>query len=182
MDGIYSTSSDDVGGYNLYSNPSRDDTVIATENPIHSLASMLNTVSLRPTNTRQEAPRQQPIALRNESVNAPVTAEDDAALYLEYQALHDSHDEALYDMDGDNQVTVTFEEWKSQRKQFRQGTRGSFVKAFQVFEEREQLALEQLEQVASSESVKNTLKLHSNKVKNVLAATRAFSAATNKPK
>jgi hypothetical protein len=125
MDGIYSTSSDDVGGYNLYSNPSsdnRDDTVIATENPIHSLASMLNTVSLRPTNTRQEAPRQQPVSLSNENINAQVTAEDDAALYLEYQALHDNHDEALYDMDGDNQVTVTFEEWKSERKQFKQGT------------------------------------------------------------
>ena len=128
MDGIYSISgnSDDVGGYNLYSNPSsdnRDDIVIATVNPIHSLAGMLNTVCLRPTNTRQEAPRQQPVSLSNESTNAPVTAEDDAALYLEYQALHDNHDEALYDMDGDNQVTVTFEEWKSERrKQFKQGT------------------------------------------------------------
>jgi hypothetical protein len=128
MDGIYSISgnSDDVGGYNLYSNPSsdnRDDIVIATVNPIHLLAGMLNTVSLRPTNTRQEAPRQQPVSLSNESINAPVTAEDDAALYLEYQALHDNHDEALYDMDGDNQVTVTFEEWKSERrKQFKQGT------------------------------------------------------------
>ncbi len=61
------------------------------------------------------------------------------------------------------------------------GTRGSFVKAFQVFEEREHLALEQLEQAAPSESVKNTLKLHSNKVKNLLAVTRAFSAAANKP-
>jgi hypothetical protein len=52
-----------------------------------------------------------------------------------------------------------------------------------VFEEREQLALEHLGQVASSESVKNTMKLHSNKVKNVLAATKAFSAAaSNKTK
>ena len=63
------------------------------------------------------------------------------------------------------------------------GTRGSFVKAFQVFEEREQLALEQLEeQASSSASVKNTMKLHSNKVKNVLAVTRALGAAANKPK
>jgi hypothetical protein len=52
-----------------------------------------------------------------------------------------------------------------------------------VFEERGHLALEQLEQVVSYESVKNTLKLHSNKVKNVLAATRAFrAAASNKTK
>jgi hypothetical protein len=57
------------------------------------------------------------------------------------------------------------------------------VKAFQVFEERDQLALEQLEQVSHSASVKNTVKLHSNKVKNVLAATKAFSAAaSNKTK
>jgi hypothetical protein len=44
-----------------------------------------------------------------------------------------------------------------------------------VFEEREQ-------QVVSSESVKNTMKLHSNKVKNVLAATRTLGPAANKPK
>ena len=113
----------------------------------------------------------------------------------------DNHDDALYALDGDSEVAVSFEEWKSRRKQFKQGThtylltrlllwlthsfigtRSSFVKAFQVFEEREHLALEQLEQVASSESVKNTLKLHSNNVKNVLAATRAFRAAATKPK
>ena len=114
----------------------------------------------------------------------------------------DNHDDALYALDGDSEVAVSFEEWKSRRKQFKQGThtylltrlllwlthsfigtRGSFVKAFQVFEERGHLALEQLEQVVSYESVKNTLKLHSNKVKNVLAATRAFrAAASNKTK
>ena len=46
------------------------------------------------------------------------------------------------------------------------GTRGSFVKAFQVFEERE------LERSDQSESVKNTMKLHSNKTKNVLATAK----------
>ena len=51
-------------------------------------------------------------------------------------------------------------------------------RAFQVFEEREQIVRDNLE---ASASVKNTLKLHSNKVKNVLAATRAFGAAVNKP-
>ena len=48
-----------------------------------------------------------------------------------------------------------------------------------MFEEREKVALDSLE---ASESVKNTLKLHSTKVKNILAATRAFGAATNKTK
>ena len=52
-------------------------------------------------------------------------------------------------------------------------------RAFQVFEEREQIVRDNLE---ASASVKNTMKLHSNKVKNVLAATRAFSAAANKSK
>ena len=60
------------------------------------------------------------------------------------------------------------------------GTRGSFVKAFQVFEEREKVALDSLE---ASASVKNTLKLHSTKVKNILAnTTRAFGGTANKPK
>ena len=49
------------------------------------------------------------------------------------------------------------------------GTRGSFVKAFQVFEERE------LERSDQSASVKNTMKLHSNKAKNVLASTKVAS-------
>ena len=57
------------------------------------------------------------------------------------------------------------------------GTRGSFVKAFQMFEECEKIALDSLE---TSASVKNTMKLHSTKVKNILAATRAFNAAANK--
>jgi len=208
MDGIFSASSsnidDEASGYHMYGNPSgSSDTVIATENPIHSLAGMLNAVTLRPTSTRrQEVPQKQPVALTNMANDAAVTVEDDdAALYLEYQTLHENHDEALYAVNDDSEVAVSFQEWKSQRKQFKQsthsliltrfllrlpplltGTRGSFVRAFQVFEEREQLALEQLEQVTSSESVKNTLKLHSNKVKNVLAATRAFSAAASKSK
>ena len=46
------------------------------------------------------------------------------------------------------------------------GTRGSFVRAFQVFEERE------LERSDQSESVMNTMKLHGNKAKNVLVRTK----------
>ena len=125
-------------------------------------------------------------------------------MYLEYQTLYDTHNEALYAVNDDSEVAVSFQEWKLRRKQFKQsthslthsltrflllwltsfvtGTRGSFVKAFQVFEEREQLALEQLEQVSHSASVKNTLKLHGDKAKNVLAATRALEPAVNKPK
>jgi hypothetical protein len=67
----------------------------------------------------------------------------------------------------DNEAAITFEEWKSRSKQFKQGTRGSFVKAFQVFEEREQLARDNIDQSAS---VKNTMHLHRSTVKNVLAS------------
>ncbi len=60
------------------------------------------------------------------------------------------------------------------------GTRSSFVKAFQMFEEREKVTLDSLE---ASESVKNTLKLHSTKVKNILAnTTRTIDGTANKPK
>ena len=46
------------------------------------------------------------------------------------------------------------------------------MKAFQVFEEREQLAREiNLERTAS---VKNTMKLHSNNAKNVLAKSASI--------
>ncbi len=50
------------------------------------------------------------------------------------------------------------------------GTRGSFIKAFQVFEEREQVVIGNVERSAS---VRNTMKLHSNVVKNALATTRS---------
>jgi hypothetical protein len=190
MDSIFSASNnnkddEEVGGYkNVYSNTSSEnlDTLVTAENPIHSLASALTAQRLQLT-----------------AVVPPTEAvDDDAALYLEYQNLQDSHDNTLYDMSNneDNEVAMTFEEWKATRKQFKQGnththllahsftysftysgTRGSFVKAFQVFEEREKVALESLE---ASASVQNTMKLHSNKVKNILAATRAFTV--NRPK
>ncbi len=127
MDGIFQ-GSDEADEYNTYSNPSNDDkedTVIATENPIHSLAGMLSTVNLRLISTQrhQEAPRQQPVTLT--SVDNAI--EDDAALYLEYRALHDNNDEVMYAMDGDSEVAVSFEEWKSRRKQFKQGIHSLFT-------------------------------------------------------
>ncbi len=130
MDGIFGASNHDdeeVGGYNnIYSSNSSN---VATENPIHSLASMLDTVSLRPVTTRQESLQRQPSGIRiNSETDAAVVVEDDAALYLEYQNLQDNHDDALYDLNDDSDVAMSFEEWKSRRKQFKQGTRGSFVR------------------------------------------------------
>jgi hypothetical protein len=137
MDGIFSATisniDDEASGYHMYGNPSgSSDTVIATENPIHSLAGMLNTVSLRPTNTRrQEVPQKQPVTLTNMANDAAVTVEDDdAALYLEYQTLHKNHDEALYAVNDDSEVAVSFQEWKSQRKQFKQSTHSLILTRF----------------------------------------------------
>jgi hypothetical protein len=106
MDGIFSTGSnvdDEVDGYNVYSsNTSKETLLITAENPIHSLASA--------------AQRLQPTAFVE-------TVDDDAALYLEYQNLQDSQYSTLYDMSSneDTEVAMTFEEWKTKRKQFKQG-------------------------------------------------------------
>ena len=136
MDGIFSASSSNIdddagGGYHMYGNPSgSSDTVIATENSIHSLAGMLNAVTLRPTSTRrQEVPQKQPVTLTNMANDAAVTVEDDAALYLEYQTLHENHDEALYAVNDDSEVAVSFQEWKS-RKQFKQSTHSLILTRF----------------------------------------------------
>ncbi len=75
-------------------------------------------------------------------------AQDDESLFIEYQT-HCSNDE--YHVDGEQ---LTFEEWKVKRKEFKQGTRRSFVKAFQIFEEREQ------QHQLGSSSVVNTMHLN----------------------
>ncbi len=89
--------------------------------------------------------------------------EDDESLYIEYQNQCVNTDSMEYSLDGE---TLTFEEWKIKRKQFKQGTRKSFVAAFQVWEDREA--------TANGASVSNTLHLHksiSTKV-NPLTSTR----------
>ena len=113
MDGIFSASNDnsskeeEVGGYNVYSSrtTTNKEVLVTAENPIHSLASA--TQRLQPT------------------AGAPTAdvVDDDAALYLEYQNLQDRHDNTLYDMSSseDTEVAMTFEEWKTKRKQFKQG-------------------------------------------------------------
>jgi len=47
------------------------------------------------------------------------TGDDDAALYLEYQTLQNVHDDAIYNITNDSEIS--FEEWKTRRKQFKQG-------------------------------------------------------------
>ena len=87
-----------------------------------------------------------------------LATDDESALYQEYQdemngairlsSAGGESDGADYDF---TEETLTFEEWKVKRKEFKKGTRGSFVRAFQVCEEREQ----QL----SPSSVHNTMRL-----------------------
>ncbi len=179
---------EDVGGeYDVYNSTTKThDTLMPVENPIHSLAPA-EAIDKRCVSTNSKPSK----LVEGHSV----VAEDDAALYLEYQTLRSTHhNDAVYDMGADDsEVVMSFEEWKTRRKQFKQGadysliltlhtylltrllicthsvagTRGSLVKAFQMFEEREQLVMESIEQSAS---VRNTMKLHSNKAKNVLAA------------
>ena len=50
------------------------------------------------------------------------TADDEAALYLEYRTLQSNHDDSLYDMSNDDgEAFMSFEDWKTSRKQFKQG-------------------------------------------------------------
>ncbi len=147
-----------------------NDSVLVMENPIHFTASAAPTESYQTASNRQEPLRLHQSAINTTSDNATVMDDDDDdLLYVEYQNLHSQHDDTVYSMTDEADVAITFEEWKTKRKQFKQGTRGSFVKAFQVWEEREQLLRDNIEQSAS---VKNTMLLHSSRATNALAMTR----------
>jgi hypothetical protein len=86
-------------------------------------------------------------------------AECEDSLYKEYQQeLRDPERSRKYDF---NEETLSFEEWKVKKKQFKLGTRGSFVRAYQMFEQREQV-------IGSDASVGNTLHLMGSTVHNPL--------------
>ena len=56
--------------------------------------------------------------------DASAEDDDDAALYLEYQNMQSStSDDTVYDMNAadDVEVAMSFDEWKTRRKQFKQG-------------------------------------------------------------
>ena len=173
MDAIYGTSLDEEGEGNSI------DAVV--ENPIFSSMNSFQNM----TNKSHGMLRLQETV--NYSTTADETNDNETALYEEYRNLQRQQDDSEYD--------VSFEDWRLAKKQFRQGsfifthslmlithayalnhslpagTRGSFVRAFQVFEEREQLHGDDSNK--QSASVLNTIKLHSMKVKNVLAAKPA---------
>ncbi len=97
-------------------------------------------------------------AMRSAIATSGLTADDESALYQEYQnemnggirlsSADGKNDGVEYDF---TEETLTFEEWKVKKREFKKGTRGSFVRAFQVFEEKEQLS--------APSSVQNTMRL-----------------------
>jgi len=95
------------------------DTTIISVNPIFQ----------RVINNHKESSRLDQFSSSHLSdAHAPSIVEDDAALYIEYQNLQNQRDDMVYSMDTDNEIVISFEEWKVKRKEFKAGTRGSFVK------------------------------------------------------
>jgi hypothetical protein len=92
--------------------------------------------------------------------------EDEESLYQEYrnQCACSSNSDEVY---ASNDEVLSFEEWKIKRKEFKKGTRGSFIRAFQVFEERE------LHQADSEPmgSTKHAMRLYGANAKNALNKT-----------
>ena len=60
----------------------------------------------------------------NNATEDASAADDDAALYIEYQNLQRNDDDTVYAMRADDSevLMMSFEEWKTNRKQFKQGT------------------------------------------------------------
>ncbi len=123
MDDTFGAENNDeeVGDeYDVYSNTNNThDTLTPTENPIHSLVSV---VTIDKQRARMNSKPNKVVE------DHSVIAEDDAALYLEYQIQQNTHDDAVYDIGADDSVVVmSFEEWKTRRKQFKQGTDSSLT-------------------------------------------------------
>ena len=90
---------------------------VTTTNPIHTWDDYQT-----PTTNHQEVLHLEQ-SVMNSKIDETLAVDDDAALYLEYQNLQDIHDDTLYDINEseDTEVTMTFEEWKTKKKQFKQG-------------------------------------------------------------
>jgi hypothetical protein len=111
FDAIHSSNKDEeVGNYSNLGDDARSESVvvISTENPIHS--------SIR--SDQHVKSKYLPSIPQTESSGA----DDDAALYLEYQSSqqYNRQDDSVYDTAND-ESEITFEEWKTSKKQFKQG-------------------------------------------------------------
>jgi len=117
LDGIYIRDSDvAVGDCNNRINNGTNIDLVITENPIHALAA----TSLSRTNKHIHDDNYD-----HGDNDASAEDDDDAALYLEYQNMQSSTSgDTVYDMNAadDIEVAMSFDEWKTRRKQFKQGT------------------------------------------------------------
>lgn len=131
MDGIYGTSNnedEEVDERIKSSSNSSSDAIV--ENPINSLASTGERDNYHTTTTihhNNSLNLQQSEINRNNRTAEVSVLDDEAALYLEYQSLQYNQDDTMYDT-YDTEAVMSFEEWKTRRRQFKEGTRGSFVK------------------------------------------------------
>ena len=114
--GASSNTDDDAGGYDVYSDTSID-RLVTIENPIHSSAGEAGTIVSNDKRT-------------NKHEEGVPTVDDDEALYLEDRTLQNNHDESLYDMSNDDgETAMSFEKWKTSRKQFKQGITYIYIHA-----------------------------------------------------
>ena len=115
--GASSNTDDDAGGYDVYSDTSID-SLVTIENPIHASAGNAGTIVSNDKRTN---------TLVNEK-SIP-TVDDDEAWYLEYQNLQNNHEQSMYDTSNDGETAMSFEDWKTSRKQFKQGTPCLYIHA-----------------------------------------------------
>ncbi len=110
MDAIYGTSTEEDHKYIIDGgNESLVSAVV--ENPIYASAT-----SFQSSSKVNDALRLQQSTVNNSSTDAAM--DDEQSLYEEYQSLQSQHDDAVYDIN----ETISFEEWKLRKKQFKQGT------------------------------------------------------------
>jgi hypothetical protein len=112
MDAIYGVNKEvDSNKYTIDGGSVSVDSLVF-ENPIYA-----STTNFQSGNSKvSDALRLQQSAINNSSTDAAM--EDEQSLYEEYQILQSQHDDAVYDMN----ETISFEEWKLKKKQFKQGT------------------------------------------------------------
>ncbi len=130
IDTIYSAVDDEKGEAFVITNEdsNRDAVTNATDSLPERDTPMPQTVL---STNHQKVLRLERSIINNNAGGGPSVVDDDAALYLEYQQLHSSHDDALYDMsNGDSEGIISFEEWKTRRKQFKQGAYSPILTPF----------------------------------------------------
>ncbi len=107
MDAIYGTNQDEEGGNSIDTNID-----MAVENPIYSSVNSFQNMINRAHDTLRV---QQTL---NNSTIVDETIDNETALYEEYQNLQSQQNDSEYDI----AETLSFEDWKLAKKQFKQGS------------------------------------------------------------